>query len=228
VLAADVSYSTNDENFRLQQAGYAAAIASPSVLLAIANNAHGRIGICYVEWCGDSIQKVVVEWTLIDNAEASRVFADQIVHSPRSFAERTSISAAIDLSAAQFDRAAFRSPRRVIDISGDGDNNAGRSVADAGDEAVKQGNVINGLIIPNNDPIAAEHTEPTGGLEEHYRREVIGGPNAFSVIVNNFAAFSEALLRKLATEITEGAGRDVKVSTNLIDSAPPLTCTERE
>jgi drug/metabolite transporter (DMT)-like permease len=228
VLAADVSYSINAKEFSLQQAGYAAAIASPLVLSAIAKNAHGRIGICYVEWSGDAAQKVVVDWTLIDSAKASRAFANQIVSSPRSFAERTSISAAIDFSAALFDRAPFQSPRRVIDISGDGDNNAGRSVVNARDEAVKQGIVINGLVMLDNDPVAPEHTEPIGGLEEYYRREVIGGPNAFTVIVSDFAAFSEALARKLATEIAEGAGRHVKVSANLFDSAPPPTSQERE
>jgi drug/metabolite transporter (DMT)-like permease len=228
VLAADVSYSVNDEEYRLQQAGYAAAIASPSVLSAIAKNTHGQIGICYVQWSGDAAQKVVVDWTLIDNAEASRAFANHIVSSPRSFAERTSISAAIDFSAAQFDRAPFQSPRRVIDISGDGDNDAGRSVANARDEAVKHGIVINGLVILNNSPIASEHTAPIGGLEEYYRREVIGGSNAFAVIVNDFAAFSEALARKLATEIAEGAGRRVKVSAGLIGWAPPPTVMEKE
>jgi drug/metabolite transporter (DMT)-like permease len=228
VLAADVSYSINDEEFRLQQAGYAAAIASPSVLSAIAKNTHGQIAICYVQWSGDAAQKVVVDWTLIDNAEASRAFANQIVNSPRSFAERTSISAAIDFSAAQFDRAPFQFTRRVIDISGDGDNDAGRSVANARDEAVKHGIVINGLVILNNSPIASEHTAPIGGLEEYYRREVIGGSNAFAVIVNDFAAFSEALTRKLATEIAEGAVRGVRVSANLIDWAPPPTSMEKE
>jgi hypothetical protein len=34
---------------------------------------------------------------------------------------------------------------------------------------------MSGLIILNNDPIAAEHTEPIGDLEEYYRREVTGG-----------------------------------------------------
>jgi len=42
-------------------------------------------------------------------------------------------------------------------------------------EAVKQRSVNSGLIILSNDPIAAEHTEPIGDLEEYYRREVIGG-----------------------------------------------------
>jgi len=38
--------------------------------------------------------------------------------------------------------------------------------------------------------------------------------------VNNFVAFSEALLPKLATEIVQGARRRVKVSANLMDSTP--------
>lgn len=60
VLTADVSYGINDEEFKLQRAGYAAAaVSSPSVLSAIAKNPYGRLGICCVEWSGNATQKVV-------------------------------------------------------------------------------------------------------------------------------------------------------------------------
>ena len=48
---------------------------------------------------------------------------------------------------AQLARAPFRSNRHTIDVSGDGTNNSGRDVAQARDEAVKQGVTINGLVI---------------------------------------------------------------------------------
>jgi Protein of unknown function (DUF1194) len=91
----------------------------------------------------------------------------------RSYPERTSISAAIDFASEQLARAPWVPRRRVIDISGDGDNNAGRNVTSARDEAVTKGITINGLAILSNEP--HDHTDPPGGLEQYYRRNVIGG-----------------------------------------------------
>jgi len=43
--------------------------------------------------------------------------------------------------------------------------------------------------------------QPPGGLTEWYRQNVIGGPGAFVVEVHEFAAFGEAMTRKLINEI---------------------------
>jgi drug/metabolite transporter (DMT)-like permease len=203
VLAADVSYSISAEEYELQRAGYAAALTSPPVLSAIAGNFYGRIGICYIEWSGNAAQKVVVDWMVIEGLPSALSFADRVVTTPRSYSERTSISAAIDFSVERLKHAPFTSTRRVIDISGDGDNNAGRGVASARDEAVERGISINALVILDNDPIASAHTEPIGGLAEYYRQEVVGGPRSFVVVVNDFRSFGPALVKKLVTEISE-------------------------
>jgi hypothetical protein len=105
---------------------------------------------------------------------------------------------------------------RIIDISGDGDNNAGRSVTGARDDALMHGITINGLVIIKNDPIAAEHTNPIGGLVSYFHRDVIGGPNAFVAVANEFSDFSDVLEKKLVTEIATAsnsrrhAARDVR------------------
>jgi Protein of unknown function (DUF1194) len=144
---------------------------------------------------------VVVDWTMIDGAEAAQGFAARIAQAPRSFAERTSISAAIDFSVDQLKRAPFQAPARIIDISGDGDNNSGRAVTTARDDALMQHITINGLVIMNNDPIAAEHTNPIGGLVSYFHRDVIGGPNAFVTVANDFSDFRNVVENKLVTEI---------------------------
>jgi Protein of unknown function (DUF1194) len=199
VLAADVSYSIAGEQFKLQREGYAHAITSPHVIRVIQSGEIGRIGICYIEWSGEIFQTVVADWTLIGNVGGARRFANKIVEAPRSFAENTSISTAILFATAQIARAPFRSQSRIIDISGDGDNNAGRSVTSARDEAVAKGVTINGLAILNDD--MKEHTHPPGGLEDYYRRNVIGGAGAFVMVAENFETFGSALVKKLATEI---------------------------
>ena len=199
VLAADVSYSIAGEQFKLQREGYAQALTNPRVVRVIQSGPIGRIAICFIEWSGEIFQTVVANWTLIGDAGDARRFASRIMQAPRSSAENTSISTAILFSTAQINRAPFRSERQVIDLSGDGDNNSGRGVTSARDEVIAKGITINGLAILNDD--MKEHTHPPGGLESYYRRNVIGGPDAFVVVAENFEAFGSALVRKLATEI---------------------------
>src|SRR5664279_3099809 len=129
VLAADVSRSVDAQKFQLQREGYAAAVANPRVLDAIRSGREGRIAVLFVEWSGLGNQKVVIDWTPIDGPKAAQAFGDRLLESPRSFADRTSISGGIDFALAQFAHAPFSSERRTIDVSGDGTNNAGRDVA---------------------------------------------------------------------------------------------------
>ncbi len=208
VLAADVSRSVDQPKFQLQREGYAAAISDPRVLKAITSGPHQRIALCFVEWSGLTAQKVVIDWTVVGDAEAAQRFAGQLAEAPRSFAERTSISAAIDFAVTLFDRAPYASDRRVIDISGDGNNNAGRNVVDARGEAVARGITINGLVILTEtpEPWSAEHTNPEGGLEKYYSDNVIGGAGAFVIVAENFNAFGQAIMRKMIAEVSESSG----------------------
>ena len=72
VLAADVSRSVDQPKFQLQREGYAAAISDPRVLKAITSGPHQRIALCFVEWSGAGAQKVVIDWTVVGDAEAAR------------------------------------------------------------------------------------------------------------------------------------------------------------
>ncbi|BAT57879.1 hypothetical protein GJW-30_1_00389 [Variibacter gotjawalensis] len=203
VLAADVSRSVDGPKFQLQRDGYAAALSDPRVLDAIKSGRRGKIAVCFVEWSGSSAQKVVIDWSIVKDEASARIFGDKLAELPRSFAERTSISAAIDYSVEQLKRAPFKAERHTIDVSGDGTNNSGRDVRGARDEAVAQGITINGLVILSERPLAwnPEHTHPEGGLGKYYRDNVMGGPGAFVVEAENFAAFGKALINKLVAEI---------------------------
>ena len=205
VFAADVSRSIDQPKFQLQREGYAAAIADPRVLEAINSGRHRRIAAAFVEWSGISSQKVLIDWTLIDGADAAKKFADQLVELPRSFAERTSISGGIDFSMGLLGRAPYQAPRRTIDVSGDGTNNSGRDVTLARDEAVAAGVTINGLVILSERPMAwnPEHTNPAGGLANYFRNNVIGGPGAFVLVAEDFNSFGQAIVKKLIAEIAD-------------------------
>jgi uncharacterized protein DUF1194 len=205
VLAADVSRSIDSEKFQLQRDGYAAAITDPRVLEAIKSGRTGRIGVSFVEWSGLTSQRVVIDWTTISDAESAKNFADRLLEAPRSFADRTSISSAIEFAMAHLARAPFESARHTIDVSGDGTNNSGGEVTQARDAAVAQGATINGLVILSETPLAwnPDHTNPAGGLENYYRNNVIGGPGAFVMAAEGFNSFGRAIVKKMIAEVAE-------------------------
>lgn len=203
VLSSDVSRSVDHPKFLLQREGYAAAVSNPQVLDAIKSGPHGKIALCFIEWSGYGAQKLIIGWTVIDGPASARKFGDQLVELPRSFADRTSISGGIDFAVAQLAKAPFEAPRRTIDVSGDGTNNAGRDVQLARDEALAQGVAINGLVILSDRqmPWNAEHTNPPGGLEAYYRENVIGGPSSFVMVAEDYQSFGRAILKKMIAEI---------------------------
>jgi hypothetical protein len=208
ILAADVSRSIDDAEFDLQRKGYAAALSDPRVLTAIHARPGAAIGVCFIEWSGDEDQQVVVDWTAIRDEEDAGSAAAAILAAPRSFMGRTSISAAIDFAMAHFGTSKWQAGRRIIDISGDGTNNSGRPVTEARDEAIARGVTINGLAIINDKPNLgySAHTQPPGGLPLYYRQNVIGGRNAFLLVVQNFNSFADAMAQKLAKEIDVARG----------------------
>jgi Protein of unknown function (DUF1194) len=205
VLAADVSRSIDAAKFQLQREGYAAAVADPHVLDAIRTGRTGRVGLTFVEWSGVGAQKVVIDWTTIGDAESAKGFGDRLLEAPRSFADRTSISGAIEFAMGQFDKAPFAAARRTIDVSGDGTNNAGRDVAALRDEAVAKGITINGLVILSDNPMSwnPDHTNPPGGLANYYRNNVMGGPSAFVMVAENFNSFGQAIIKKMIAEVAQ-------------------------
>lgn len=204
VLAADVSRSLDYKKFRLQREGYAAALTSPRVLKAIESGPHGRIAICFVEWSGPGAQAVMLEWTVVATAGDAQRVADRILNAPRPFMDRTAIGNAIDFSVQQLETSPMRAARRVIDVSGDGTSNAGRSVLAAREEALAKGITINGLAILSETPLPTNpwHTHPPGGLLAWYENNVIGGPGAFAIAAEGFEAFGASIASKLVKEIS--------------------------
>jgi hypothetical protein len=205
VLAADVSRSIDAGKFQLQREGYAAALADPRVLDTIRSGRNGRIGVTFVEWSGVGAQHVVIDWMTVGDAATAKDFGDRLIEAPRSFADRTSISGAIEFAMNEFAQAPFTSVRHTIDISGDGTNNAGREVGALRDEAVGKGITINGLVILSDNPLSwnPDHTNPPGGLDNYYRNNVVGGPGAFVMVAQNFNSFGEAIINKMIAEVAQ-------------------------
>lgn len=202
VLLSDVSGSVDEHKFRLQRDGYAAALTSEDVLQAIASGPSGAVAIAFIEFASSFSQKVVVDWTVLRDAESASIVADLIRTEPRSFQGGTAIGAAVDFAAAQFDIAGIEAERRIIDVSGDGTNNDGRPVTRARDEALAAGITINGIAILSPESLDS-HTNPPGGLLEYYKEDVVGGPGAFALAAKSFSAFADAIRNKLMREIAD-------------------------
>lgn len=203
VLAADVSRSVDEGEFRLQRDGIAQALTDPKVLNAIRSGQHSAVAVCFVEWSGYSQQALVADWTIIRDLRTAEPIAKIVRGAPRSFAGATGIGGGIEFAMQQLARAGVQAERQVIDVSGDGTNNNGLPVTMARDAAVEAGITINALVIlsPQPNPFNPEHTNPPGGLEEYFRRNVIGGPGAFTMQIEGFQSFAEAMINKLIREI---------------------------
>ena len=193
VLAIDCSFSVDTTEFRLQMEGLGRALRQEDVHEAIAKGPLGRIGIAVFQWSDDRSQLIVVPWTIVDGAASASALADQLETMPRKLAEGgTSISSAMRFGAAMLEASPLQSERKVIDISSDGRNNIGISTDRVRNEIVRRGVTINGLVIINEWPT----------LDKYFEQQVVGGPGNFVIVANDYAAYAEAIYRKLLKEIT--------------------------
>ena len=169
------------------------------VIDAIKGGPTGAIGVAYVEFASSFEVRTVMDWTVIRDKASAQAFADKLSAAPRSFWGRTAISAGSITGCSSGRERAECASRGVIDVCGDGTNNAGREVTEARDDAVKAGITINGLAIINDHPVSwtFAHVQPPGGLPNYYRENVTGGPGSFVLEVHDFHSFGEAMTRKL-------------------------------
>src|SRR5205823_3976895 len=195
VIAVDVSYSMDIEEQRIQRLGYVTAFHDRDVIRTIRSGTLGRIAVTYVEWGGSAVQ--VIPWTIIDSAESANGFAAELSRRPLRRISFTSISNALAFARELFGSSGLASRRRVIDVSGDGPNNAGAPVPIARNAAVAQGIVVDGLPIMLGRP-----SDPIVDLDRYYQRCVIGGEGAFVLKVTEIGELAEAIHRKLAIEIS--------------------------
>ncbi len=219
VLAVDVSRSMDVEEQELQREGFVEAFRGAEIHGAIARGQLGRIAVTYVEWSGDGQQTVVVPWTLVDGPQAALSFSDRLAGTPIGRVFATSIASAIDHAVRLLETSGFEAMRQVIDVSGDGPNNQGRTVTLARDEAVAKGIVINGLPLLLKRPTGWGDIE---NLDHYYQDCVIGGPGAFIVPVRERAHFAEAIRTKLVREIADR--RDPHPLVHRVATREPMNC----
>lgn len=195
VLAIDSSSSIDEDEFRMQVLGYAAAFTDPKVLRAIRDA--GTVDVAAVFWADSAFPPLITQWSrIINEADAAALAASFLRHQRRAFGDTdlgAGLMAALDL----FDAPGRCSARAVVNISGDGRASLGNrraansTVAEARGRAAAMDVTVNGLAIVNAEP----------ALAEYYRTQVITGPGAFVLEVRDFRDFGEAIVQKLEREI---------------------------
>lgn len=210
-LGIDISGSIDPDEAHLQRQGYVLAFRDPVIVKAILGGANGRIAVSYFEWSDSWMQKLLIDWTLLDSEAAIAAFAVRLNEAPISIARRTSISGAIRYAIPLFGRSPFEAQRKVLDISGDGSNNDGGLVTDMRYEALKERIVINGLPIMNDRPNPFGFPNETD-LDRYYLHCVTGGPRSFVEVARSFDDFPRAVRKKLLQEVADSGPRpDVDV-----------------
>jgi hypothetical protein len=199
-LAIDISGSIDPDEAKLQREGYVQAFRDPVIMKAILGGSHGRIAVAYYEWSDAWVQRLLIDWTLLDSEAAITSFTTRLANAPISIARRTSISGAIRYAIPLFGRSPYEADRKVLDISGDGSNNDGGLVTDMRYEALKERIVINGLPIMNDRPNPFGFPSETD-LDKYYLHCVTGGPRSFVEVAQNFEDFPRAVRKKLLQEV---------------------------
>ena len=192
-LALDMSKSVDAAERQLQARGLAAALLSESVQAAILSpEGSGVMAAAYL-WGGGYEQELIVDWTRLDSRSSIERFAATIARRGRFGRGRaTAIGEALRYGAYLHRRNPVACGDRILDVSGDGVNNNGRKPAFFRERGELDGLRINGLVIVGATP------DPVG----YYLDEVIQGPGAFVIDIDNYSRYAEAMERKLLRELS--------------------------
>ena len=200
ILAADVSGSVNSTRYKTQQDGYLEALGDPRVLNVIRELEPPVLAVTFIAWARD--QEVMVPWTRVEDAKSMDLFRNRLKDAQRpQIGINTLISRALLFCNGLFDRE-FTGGRKVIDVSGDGDDNQGiAGLRVVRDTLVAKGVVINGLPIIVKPPEYIFPPQPPEGLDVYYRNYVVGGEGHVTIESIGFDNFKQAILQKLLLEI---------------------------
>lgn len=194
LLSIDVSGSIDAGDYRLQTGGLAFALSDPEVVEALVRD---QVAVAVVQWSGTGQQALVLPWQrMLTPGDVSRL-ADRAAAIQRVFyGSDTAVGEGLRFAAAQF-AAVPDCRRKVIDVSGDGQENAGFTDAKARAEAMDQGLVINAIAI--------EEPGPASPITSYYRRWIIT-PDGFVVTARGLQDYAVTLRLKLLRELIRPMG----------------------
>jgi hypothetical protein len=120
-----------------------------------------------------------------------------------------------------FGQSRYVGQRKVIDVSGDGINNAGPPVYGIRELLVASGVTINGLpmSVRRGDKGKFE-TYDRKYIEAYYENCVIGGPGSFVIAIDDMSQFRAAIRAKLVREIAGLESLAIPASYRRVSRAP--------
>ncbi len=188
LLAIDVSNSIDPGEYSIQVDGLAEALRDPEVRDAMVAN---EVAVAVMQWSGRDRQEITFPWARMRTAADVAALADRAAVMPRAFVmSDTAVGEMMRFAIRQFDEVGD-CEKRVVDVSGDGTDNAGTEPAMARVEAEAMGIQFNALAI-----------EGIGvSISNFYARLVItrGG---FVMTATGHSTYAETLKRKLRREVS--------------------------
>ena len=191
LLAVDVSGSISVDEYTLQMQGLADALADPDVIAALVG---GQDKLSMVQWSGTGKQRLSLPWQSLHSAAdvADLAATIRLIKRPQDHTD-TAIGEALYFALAQFADVPD-CQRKVIDLSGDGAENAANSLPAARAEVEAQGVTLNAIAI--------EETAETLTLSGYFRRFVIT-PDGFVATARGLQDYPRAIRAKLLRELTK-------------------------
>lgn len=194
VLAIDVSGSIDKAEYRLQTEGLVRALEDPELIDALVAT---RAALTVVQWSGAGQQTVSLSLQQMNSAADIAEFASRARAMPRAFdASDTAVGEALAFSAALFSSAP-ECRRRVIDISGDGPQNAGMPLDRGRMAALRSRAQINAIAI--------EDMGRATPITAYYARHVTS-PDGFVMTARGLSDYPRAIREKVLREITRPTG----------------------
>lgn len=194
LLTIDVSGSIDRGEYRLQVDGLSDALRDPEVADALLI---GQVALSVVQWSGTGLQTVSLPWRRMLSHSEIADFAARARELPRAYTgSDTAVGEAIAFSVQQF-RSVADCRRKVIDISGDGPQNAGFPLAPERAGAAAAGIEINAVAI--------EDVGRASPITEFYRRFVITR-NGFVMTARGLSDYPRAIRAKILREVAKPLG----------------------
>ncbi|MDJ0995663.1 MAG: DUF1194 domain-containing protein [Dinoroseobacter sp.] len=189
LLMIDVSQSVDSGEYQLQTEGIARALEDGEIRDTMQR---GQIALAVMQWSGLGAQDFSIPWRQMRSAGDLDALATEVRAMPRSFLmSNTAVGDAIFEGLRRIE-AAPNCARKVIDISGDGPDNAGSDPLTARHRAERSGVTINGLAV-----------ESLGlSITNYYRSSVItrGG---FVETARGYRDYARAIRTKIARETAQ-------------------------
>jgi Ca-activated chloride channel homolog len=194
LLAIDVSGSIDRGEYALQVQGLAEALQDPEIADVLLRD---QVELSVLQWSGLGRQEMVIPWQRMLSPQALAAFTARAKALPRAFTgSDTAVGEALSFAIPQFE-AVGDCRRKVIDVSGDGPENAGFTVGQARSAAQRLGIEINAIAI--------EDMGASAPISSFYRNWVIT-KDGFVMTARGLDDYPRAIRAKLLRELIKPTG----------------------